>query len=698
MQQRIRTFVDRGQLGPFANAYWGHPAYRLPPEANLMAVAHYLEALDWQREFIKIHAMLGGKNPHLQSFLVGGMATPVDPNQQAALNVHSIEALKGYVQKARAFVHEVYIPDLLAIAGFYKEWAGYGENIGNFLVYGDYPARDSRDDPGFFLPGGVIVGRDLSHVQDFHPEKVTEHVKHSWYQYPGGDDRGLHPSVGETIPHYTGPNPPYERLHTDGKYSWLKAPRYDGKAMEVGPLARMLVAYARGRQDVKAAVHGVLAHLGVGPETLFSTLGRVAARGIETQLLADKMGDWVDRARRQHGPGGPAHRRQQQVGSVELAGGLHGSRLPRGAPRSAGPLGAHQAWRHRPLPVRRAEHVERRAPRRPRPPGPLRGGPVALARGEPRAAPRDPAHHPLLRSVHGVRRPRAGRGRGGGHPCEGAMSAASTWARRLERWAPWRARPGEVVTEETLAPLRVPHESVAAERIYVWDLMVRATHWTIAFAIVVLAVTGFYIGDPSFVGNPATTGAFLMAKVKLVHAYAAVAFTLAVGARLAWMFVGTQYARWDQLVPLAPERRKKLRGTLSFYLFVRRRPPLSVGHNPLAGATYLAVFGLYLVMIFTGLALYSVDAGLHSPTRLFAWVLALVGGPQVARYVHHVTMWLLLGFIVHHIFSGILMSQVEKNGTIDSIFSGYKHIPRPDLSGALSTTRQDEEQSEALDD
>jgi len=292
VQDRVKAFVGRGQLGPFANAYWGHPAYRLPAEANLMAVAHYLEALDWQREFIKMHAILGGKNPHLQSFLVGGMATPIDPDRQASLNAGTIAQLKELIAKARDFVTRVYIPDLLAIASFYKDWAGYGAGVGNYLVYGEYPEGDGAN-PTLFLPSGVIRKRDLSKVETFDPSKITEHVKHSWYEYGGGDDQALHPSKGETRPKYTGPRPPYERLETGGKYSWLKSPRYDGDPMEVGPLSRMLVAYASGHPRVKELVGAVLAKLSVGPEALFSTLGRVGARGIETQLLAEKMDDWV---------------------------------------------------------------------------------------------------------------------------------------------------------------------------------------------------------------------------------------------------------------------------------------------------------------------------------------------------------------------------------------------------------------------
>jgi len=253
IQNRVKSFVERGQLGPFANAYWGHSAYKLPPEANLMAVAHYLEALEWQREVIKIHAVLGGKNPHLQGFLVGGMATPVDPDKQASINMGQVALMRGLMAKALDFVARVYIPDLLAVASFYKDWAGYGGGVGHYLVYGEYPLDDTKQ-PKLFLPSGVIRARDLSKIESFDPEKITEHVKHSWYDYAGGDDNGLHPSSGETTPHYTGPEPPYERLETDGKYSWLKAPRYDGLPMEVGPLSRMLVAYGSGHPRVKELV------------------------------------------------------------------------------------------------------------------------------------------------------------------------------------------------------------------------------------------------------------------------------------------------------------------------------------------------------------------------------------------------------------------------------------------------------------
>jgi Ni,Fe-hydrogenase I large subunit len=230
VKERVQQFVERGQLGPFANAYWGHPAYHLPAEANLLAVAHYLEALDWQRDFIKMHAVLGGKNPHLQSFLVGGMATPIDPDKQASINMTSISTMQKLVREARNFVEKVYIPDLLAVASFYKEWAGYGAGVGNYLAYGEYPETEGANAP-LFLPRGIIRDRDLSTVDPFDPAQVTEYVTHSWFEYEGGDEQGLHPSQGETKPTYTGPEPPYDRLDTDGKYSWLKSPRYDGKPL-----------------------------------------------------------------------------------------------------------------------------------------------------------------------------------------------------------------------------------------------------------------------------------------------------------------------------------------------------------------------------------------------------------------------------------------------------------------------------------
>jgi len=295
IQDRISALVASRQLSLFGSGYWGHPAYRLPPEANLMATAHYLEALQFQRQFIRIHAVLGGKNPHLQTFLVGGMATSLDPNEPGAtVNMERIDFLLEVAKSAHAFVTQVYIPDVLAIAGFYRDWFDRGEGLGNFMCYGAYPQATNKDSPSFFLPRGMLLNRDLSKVYPVDPENITEYVAHSWYEYSSGNQTAKHPYEGETKPRYTGPKPPYEFLEVEQQYSWLKAPRYQDKAMEVGPLARLLVAYASGEPEVKSLVDStLLAALKAPPAALFSTLGRVAARALETQLLANHIVGWI---------------------------------------------------------------------------------------------------------------------------------------------------------------------------------------------------------------------------------------------------------------------------------------------------------------------------------------------------------------------------------------------------------------------
>lgn len=294
IQDKLKAFVEGGQLGIFSNAYWGHPAYKLPAEVNLMAVAHYLEALDWQREVIKMQALLGAKNPHAQTYLVGGVSIPVDPDSQNALNAGSIAFMQGVAKRAHEFVEKVYIPDLLAVASFYKEWAGYGGGVGNFLSYGQFPQDSESNTANTYFQRGIIIGKDLSKVHPVEHTKIMEYVTHSWYEYGSGDEKSKHPWEGETNYKYTGPQPPYEFLETDKKYSWLKAPRYEDMPMEVGPLSRMLVAYASGHTRVKEVVDIVLKHLGVGPAALFSTLGRVAARGIETLVTAEALPAWID--------------------------------------------------------------------------------------------------------------------------------------------------------------------------------------------------------------------------------------------------------------------------------------------------------------------------------------------------------------------------------------------------------------------
>jgi Ni,Fe-hydrogenase I large subunit len=295
IQDRVKALVETKQLSLFSSGYWGHPAYHLPPEANLLAVAHYIEALEFQRDFIRIHAVLGGKNPHLQTYLVGGMASAMDPDEpHAPINSERITFLTEVAKAAQQFVEQVYIPDVLAVAGFYRDWFGRGEGLGNFLSYGEYPMGGIHDAARFYLPRGVIFARDLSKVHPVDPATVTEYVTHSWYEYSGGDSASKHPFDGETQPKYTGPMPPFEHLNVEQKYSWLKAPRFMDAPMEVGPLARMLVAYASGHAEVKELVNAVLAKLNAPATALFSTLGRIAARAIETELMARAVPRWID--------------------------------------------------------------------------------------------------------------------------------------------------------------------------------------------------------------------------------------------------------------------------------------------------------------------------------------------------------------------------------------------------------------------
>jgi len=293
VQDRLARFVSGGQLGIFTNGYWGHPAYKLPPEVNLLAVAHYLEALDWQRDVIRLHTIFGGKNPH-PNFLVGGMASAINLDDTATINAERLTDIRDMITRAQRFVEQVYWPDLVAIAGFYKDWAAIGGGLRNYLACGEFPEADVRDTDKLYFPRGIILDRDLARVHPYDPDLVKEYVFSSWYEYTKGDQEGLHPYEGETKARYTGPPTPWTYLQGEQKYTWMKAPRYDGRAMEVGPLARMLVAYASGHGEAREMVTQVLDALDVGPAALFSTLGRTAARGMETVLLARRMNVWYD--------------------------------------------------------------------------------------------------------------------------------------------------------------------------------------------------------------------------------------------------------------------------------------------------------------------------------------------------------------------------------------------------------------------
>lgn len=277
VQQRLKTFVDSGQLGPFANAYWGHPAYQLPPEANLMACAHYIEALRLQARTARMHAVFGGKNPHPQSLVVGGVTCVKD------LSPDRIAEFLFLAKESQDFVKNVYIPDLLAVASFYKDWGAIGGTT-NFLAWGEFPEGDQEPE-SLYMPRGVIMKRNLGNVRMASQEKVAEDVTRAWYE----KGEALHPYEGETKPLQEDP----KYRPGDGQYSWFKAPRYEGEPCEVGPLARVLVAYGKGHKDIKPVVDYVLKTLDVPATALFSTLGRTAARGIETVAIGDTMQKWI---------------------------------------------------------------------------------------------------------------------------------------------------------------------------------------------------------------------------------------------------------------------------------------------------------------------------------------------------------------------------------------------------------------------
>lgn len=309
IQNRLKKFVESGQLGPFMNGYWGNPAYKLPPEANLMAVAHYLEALDFQKEIVKVHTIFGGKNPH-PNWLVGGMPCAINLDgvgAVGAINMERLNLVKSIIDQTKEFIEQVYIPDLLAIASFYKDWLhGGGLSSQALLSYGDIPQRaNDYSAPNLLLPRGAIIDGDLSkiHAVDIKdPEQVQEFVSHSWYKY-ADETKGLHPWDGVTEPHFVlgkntkGSKTAIESLDEEGKYSWIKAPRWRGHAMEVGCLSRMVLGYLQPQQYpfIKETIDAVLAQLDLPVQALFSTLGRTAARGIETLYCAHLQVEQFDK-------------------------------------------------------------------------------------------------------------------------------------------------------------------------------------------------------------------------------------------------------------------------------------------------------------------------------------------------------------------------------------------------------------------
>ena len=291
VKERLKGFVDGGQLGIFTNGYWGHPAMKLPPEVNLLAVAHYLQALDIQRRANKIVSVLGSKTPHIQNVAVGGVANAISTDSQSVLGVERLMAIKGWIDELSDFVKNVYLIDVAAVGAFYADWTKYGAGVTNYLCVPDIPLDGKGTQ--FALPGGYVPNKDLAGFKaiktfddEFWAKGVAESSKHSWYE----GSKALHPYQGETKPQYTD-------FKDDGKYSWLKSPTFYGKPAQVGPLSRVLCMLAAGHEPTKkyatAALDTVsaLAKTKVGLDAMHSTIGRHAARAISCAVQVDMLAD-----------------------------------------------------------------------------------------------------------------------------------------------------------------------------------------------------------------------------------------------------------------------------------------------------------------------------------------------------------------------------------------------------------------------
>lgn len=311
VQDRLKAFVASGQLGIFANAYWGNPGYKLPPEINLLGVTHYLESLDFQREIVKVHAIVGGKNPH-PNYLVGGVPCPINMSDTGAqgimINQVWMNFLRDVAKSTIRFIDEVYYPDLMAMQAYYKDWYKIGGGLANknLLCYGDFPAyANDMSEKSLVMPNGAVIDGKFDQILPVDlkdPNQIKEFVDHSWYSYPKPDE-GLHPWEGITDPNfdlgkagvdYEGTKTDIKWLTTNACYSWIKAPRWNGHAMETGPLARMVVACAKKMPRQKELVDRALAQAGVPVEALFSTLGRTLCRGLEAKMCAQLMLEYVD--------------------------------------------------------------------------------------------------------------------------------------------------------------------------------------------------------------------------------------------------------------------------------------------------------------------------------------------------------------------------------------------------------------------
>jgi hydrogenase large subunit len=291
-QDRLKNFVNSGQLGVYASGYWGHPAMKLPPHVNLLAAAHYLQALEYQRKINKAVSILGSKTPHVQNLAVGGVANPINPDSQSALNMERLYYVKTLIDEIGDFVKNVYMIDVAAVGAIYADWTGYGSGVTNYLCVPDMPL--DTQGTKFELPGGYIPGGNVgafkeikSFNDDLFGQGVKESIKHSYYQ----GDWNRHPYEGETVPEIT-------EYDTNGKYSWVKAPTFEGKPAQVGPLSNVLCMFAAGHKPTVTyatktldTVNAVLSMLGsktrVTVNNLHSTIGRIAARSIRCAVLHD---------------------------------------------------------------------------------------------------------------------------------------------------------------------------------------------------------------------------------------------------------------------------------------------------------------------------------------------------------------------------------------------------------------------------
>ena len=323
VQAKLKSFVDGGKLGIFASGYWGHPAMKLPPEANLMATAHYLKALDYQRKAAQAVAILGGKNPHIQNLCVGGVATALNMENIATINMERISALRALMEETRDFVQKVYYPDMVAIASAYKEWFKYGRGVVNYLAVPEL-AEDTTN-TRFALPGAIIDNanirgaRIITNHQDLDLiANIKENVAHAWYE----GNATLHPWDGETKPNYTD-------FQDNGKYTWCKAPRLAGKPVQVGPPAQLFAAYAGGNQKVVKLVDDTCRKIGIGVNDLHSTMGRLGARAVRAHLMADYSLEYLDKLVENIGRGDKVYANPMDIPKGEFKGvGFH--EAPRG--------------------------------------------------------------------------------------------------------------------------------------------------------------------------------------------------------------------------------------------------------------------------------------------------------------------------------------------------------------------------------